>query len=234
MVLKLKKTWLGFDTVNFFGFKVTKGTISMTDDRVKQIQSLPFPTNQKMAQHVMGVLQFIARLIPDYHQFSGILSELTTAGFDWDKTKWVKDYEGTFRACKESALNSRVIFLPDYKLDWFLTVDASDLGCGSTLLQVFVDEQGEKIEQPLNFSAMKWSKEQAKCSTNDKEFMGVVSGVKSNQFQLMGKFFVLRTDHRTLQWMVHQAQDYAWRAVSPNVSFLYPAYPWYFQADDRP
>ena len=42
VVLKFSKSWLGFDTVTFFGYLVRKGTFEMSEDRKQAISTIPF------------------------------------------------------------------------------------------------------------------------------------------------------------------------------------------------
>jgi hypothetical protein len=84
----MKKTWLGFREVDFFGFKISAGQVRMHPSKLQKIQELPFPTNKAMAQKVNGVLQFSSRLIPNFHLYSPILSDMMKDNFDWDRETW--------------------------------------------------------------------------------------------------------------------------------------------------
>jgi hypothetical protein len=57
------------------------------------------------------------------------------------------------QAFKESA----TLYYPDYDLDWILRADASKLGVGMVLFQVFINAAGEKINQPILFGSQKFT-----------------------------------------------------------------------------
>ena len=47
MILKMQKTWLGFSSVKFFGYKVSYGKYEMDEERKKAIDEYTMPTSQK-------------------------------------------------------------------------------------------------------------------------------------------------------------------------------------------
>ena len=50
IVLKMKKSWIGVDTVTFFGYEVTHGSWKLSKTRKEAIDSIPFPSNAKEMQ----------------------------------------------------------------------------------------------------------------------------------------------------------------------------------------
>jgi hypothetical protein len=48
IVLKMSKTWLGFRSVQFFGYKITGPQIELTAERKQAIQDIEFPKSTKM------------------------------------------------------------------------------------------------------------------------------------------------------------------------------------------
>ena len=58
IVLKMKKSWIGVDTVTFFGFEVTHGKWKLSDARKKSIEAFPFPIGAKEMQSFLGAALF--------------------------------------------------------------------------------------------------------------------------------------------------------------------------------
>jgi len=50
VVLKMKKSWIGVDTVTLFGFEVTHGKWKLSDSCKQAIAEMPFPTTTKSMQ----------------------------------------------------------------------------------------------------------------------------------------------------------------------------------------
>ena len=56
VVLKMGKSWFGFDKVTFFGYIISKGRYWLSDDRKKTIMDCPFPRSQKAMRGSSGLL----------------------------------------------------------------------------------------------------------------------------------------------------------------------------------
>ena len=84
IVLKMKKSFIGTDTVTFFGYKVTHGAWELSEDRKKAIDDIPFPSNTKDMQSFLGAALFFHHHIPDYSEWSAKLYEMTHESFSWD------------------------------------------------------------------------------------------------------------------------------------------------------
>jgi hypothetical protein len=88
------------------------------------------PDNQKSAQRVLGVANYFNGHVPNYSDVSADLAEMTRATFNWDRSAWTKDYEGSYRKFLQALQDATENFYPDYGLDWILRTDAFENGCG--------------------------------------------------------------------------------------------------------
>jgi hypothetical protein len=184
LTLKMKKSWFGFTEVDFFGFKISGGKINMHPSKLQKIQELPFPTNKNMAQKVNGVLQFSSRLIPNFHLYSPILTDMMRDNFNWDRQTLIHDYEGAFAKLKLEALNPLTLYLPDPKLNWIVTTDASDLGCGGTLVQQKPLPDGSIEDLPLSMYSHKWTSAASRYGIGKKEMCAIYLMVKAHEYLL--------------------------------------------------
>ena len=71
--LKMSKSWFGFPSVKFFGYKVTYGKREMDADCKKAILEFQMPTCQREMQSFLGAALFFKSFVPSY---SGIACEL--------------------------------------------------------------------------------------------------------------------------------------------------------------
>jgi len=201
LVFKFAKTWLGFDTVTFFGYIVSYGKMCLSQERKDQISSIPMPTNQKQMQRFLGAVLFFKSFLPMYSDLTTPLYEMTRDGFNWDATKWDKDYRAIFEKVKETIQQATYIHFPDYNLPWLLRVDASDVAVGAVLLQEIKPETKDAAYQPIGFSSQKFSHQATRWDPFKKEAYAIYFGVKSFAYYLHGKPIVLETDHRNLVWI---------------------------------
>ena len=84
-------------------------------------------------------------------------------------------------------------FLPAISLD----TDACQSGIGAVLSQ----EQEDGKERVIAYGSRVLSKAERKYCVTRKELLGAVTFIHHFQQFLLGKHFVLRTDHGSLQWL---------------------------------
>lgn len=200
LFLKFSKTWLGFSEVKFFGYICRPKTYSLSQERKDALQAIPFPANKKAMQSFLGAALFFKNFIPNYSSITAPLNDMLKKDFPWEKSQWKLDYHAVFTTVKAALQNASAVFYPNYDLKWILRTDASDFGVGAVLLQVD-DSVSPPQHQPIQFVSQKLSPQATRWSTIEKEAYAVYFGVKSFAYYLIGKPFVLQTDHANLQWM---------------------------------
>ena len=201
VILKMQKTWLGFSSVKFFGYRVSYGRYEMDDDRKKAIQEYTMPTNQKGMQRFLGAALFFKNFVPDYSRIAAPLHEMTHKEFDWKEANWKKDYKSSFEELKSALVASQANYFPDYDLPWVLRVDASDVAVGAVLFQERTSKTGLTIHEPIGFASSKFTATAFKWDAFKKEAYAAYYGVHYFSYYLRGKPFVLETDHRNLLWI---------------------------------
>jgi len=201
VVLKFAKSWIGFQQVKFFGYKVTPGKYEMDEDRKKAVMEAPMPTNMKQMQRFLGVAVFFNEFIPNYSQVTAKLYDMIAPDFKWDPSTWKVDYVNEFEEVKRALVASVAKHFPDYEKDWIIRADASDIAVAAVLLQIFKDENGKDTYHPIAFKSRKLSGSAVRWDIYKKEAYAVYFAVKSFAYYLHGKKFILETDHQNLLWM---------------------------------
>ena len=222
IVLKMKKSFIGTDTVTFFGYKVTHGSWQLDETRKQAIDKIPFPRNTKDMQSFLGAALFFHHHVPDYSEWSAKLYEMTHDGFNWDPGTWTFDYEGLFSKFKDALKNASALYFPDYDLPWFIRCDASQYAVGMVLYQVWTSPSGEKVNQPIAFASKRFSKPATNWDAYKREAYALFYAIHTFSFYLRGKFFVVETDHRNLQWIETSESPIIvrWRALMQSFHFL--------------
>lgn len=200
LFLKFSKTWLGFSEVKFFGYVCRPKSYSLSQDRKDALHNIPFPANKKAMQSFLGAALFFKSFIPNYSTITAPLNDMLKKDFAWEPSSWKLDYYAVFTSVKAALQQASSIFYPNYELKWILRTDASDFGVGAVLLQVD-DTITPPQYQPIQFVSQKLSPQATRWSTIEKEAYAVYFGVKSFAYYLIGKPFLLQTDHANLQWM---------------------------------
>jgi hypothetical protein len=77
-----------------------------------------------------------------------------------------------------------------------LFTDASELGSGYCLMQ-----QQESVWKPICYGSHKWSSAPQNWAVIQKELYGIFSGITNCSSYLLGRPFILATDHRNLVYL---------------------------------
>ena len=225
VILKFSKSWFGFKKAHFFGYDCIHNSMELTQDRKQALLEIPFPIDGnrcKKIRSLLGVGVMFAPFVPHYSNLVANLTDMTKSTFDWTETTWKHDYRLQFTKFKQGLQQACALFYPDYSLDWILRTDASDYGIGSVLLQVFVTPEGNKVLQPIAFFSKKFSTQALNWPTIEKEGYAIYIATKKFAYYLVGKDFVIETDHNNLRWM--EASEVPkivrWRIYLQSFSFL--------------
>jgi hypothetical protein len=106
------------------------------------------------------------------------------------KFKWAEDQQDAF----ESLLAKKKLTQPDFNKVFILETDASNIGLGAALSQIF--EEGQK---PIAFASRTLSDAEKKYSITEKEMLGALWAMEHFHYYLYAREFILRTDHKALE-----------------------------------
>ncbi|KAK7929500.1 hypothetical protein WMY93_005895 [Mugilogobius chulae] len=85
---------------------------------------------------------------------------------------------------------------PDFDLPFILQTDASGVGLGAVLLQ---EKDGDR--RPVVFLSRRLLDQETRYSAVEKECLAMKWAIDSLRYYLLGRHFILETDHRALQWL---------------------------------
>jgi exonuclease III len=208
--LKMEKTHLGHVKQHFFGYDIEDGGYSMSPDRSKALEKVPFPSGKPAVaatemRSFLGQTRIFAPHVADYTAFSGPLDEMTSKNFDWDTAVWKRDYRAIFEQFKARLKQAMKLFYPDHEKDWVLRTDASSYGYGGVLYQTYVNDTGDKVYEPLKFMSKKFSDPATRWDTFTQECYAIFACIKETEYLLRGKAFIIETDHNNLLWLEQSA-----------------------------
>lgn len=223
VILKFKKTWLGFDHAEFFGYMVRAGCIEITEKRKLAIEAIPFPRDMKEMRRFLGSAIYCKSWLPGYAELTGLLNDTLKKDFDWtDSDKWSGPYKEAFNKFKDALMKATALFHPNYELEWIVRTDASNIGVSAVLFQCAVGEDAVITLQPIAFVSQKFSETATRWATIEQECYGLKFGVEAFDYYLRGKFFTLETDHENLRWMEASLvpKIIRWRMYLQSFSFV--------------
>lgn len=222
MYLKFAKSFLGFSEVKFFGYIVNPIGIRLSEDRLTGILTVPFPNSRKKMQSFLGMANYFQPFVERYSEHAAKLNEMVHKDFNWDKQAWEYDYEQEWEKFKDVLKTHFMIHYPDYTKDWLMRTDASNVGIGVVLYMKDQSASGEQQLIPIACLSKKFSEQASKWSTIEQECYGIYYGVKSLAHMLLGKAFIIETDHNNLLWMSKSevSKIIRWRIYLQGFAFL--------------
>ena len=196
---------------------ITKERIKPSPAKVQKILDFPVPVNVKQLRGFLGLTGYFRKFIKGYSSIASPLYEATS----------IKDKNGqpmtigkrrservtlelsdkarlAFERLKhclttttEDSPEAGILLMPDFAKPFVLYTDACDEGLGAVLCQM----EDTKKCRPVAFYSRKLKTSERKYAIGEKELMAIVFAMEHYKIYLYGREFVVRTDHRPLQWL---------------------------------
>ena len=165
--------------------------MSIDEQKVDAILSWPVPSSAHAVRGFLGLAGYYRRFIRDYGSIAAPLTVLLKKeGFRWNQ-----DTERAFRALQRALTEAPVLQLPNFDRDFVFKCEASGSGFGAVL------HQGD---DPFTFFSRPIAPRHAQLAAYERELIGLVQAVRHWRPYLWGRRFVVRTDHRSLRFLLDQ------------------------------
>ncbi|GBG60272.1 hypothetical protein CBR_g4225 [Chara braunii] len=187
-----EKCEFGHTCVLYLGHEISAEGLKPDDAKVASIRDWPHPQSVAEMRSFLGT-DYYRNFVENYSIVAAPLTDLTRLDTPWE---WTERCEAAFRHLKPALTHYEVLKLPDPDKAFIVTTDASQYGIGAVLAQ-----QEGKILRPVEYMSKKMPSQKLGKSTYEKELYAVYKALTHWRHYLLGRFFILRTDHQTLRWM---------------------------------
>jgi Reverse transcriptase (RNA-dependent DNA polymerase)/RNase H-like domain found in reverse transcriptase len=120
------------EKVDFLGYVITPGGLSMDPSKVNTILEWEQPTNVKEVQSFLGFANFYRRFIKGYSAIAAPLTELTRKDKDFE---WTTDAQDAFEQLKQDFTRAPILLTFDPEKQIVVETDSSDYALGAMLSQ---------------------------------------------------------------------------------------------------
>lgn len=197
--LKLSKCSFFMNQVEYLGFIISEGKISVCKKKIQAIMETEPPNDLKSLQRFLGMLIWYQRFIKDYSEIAAPLYELTTKFGDL-KENWKISVIGhpqntAFNQLKEALCKYPVMRLPDFSKPFIITCDASSLGTGGVLVQ-----EHNGFEHPVYYTSKAIKKQDQSKHSYYNETIALIRALKRFYHYLAHAPFTVATDCRALSY----------------------------------
>ena len=191
--LKPSKCALMQTEVTFLGHKVSVAGIATDPEKIRLIADWPTPQNLKQLRGFLGLTSYYRRFIESYSNIAAPLNAMTRKGQSFI---WTEESQTAFQKLKDAMSSPPVLAMPDNDGQMILDTDASDVAIGAVLSQV----QGG-LERVIAFAGRTLARNESNYCVTRKELLSVVYFTKHFRQYLLGRKFIIRTDHAALAWL---------------------------------
>jgi transposase InsO family protein len=177
------------------GHLVSARGIQPIMDKVAAIVELPPPTNAKGMRRFLGMMEHYRKYIPGYARLAAPLQVMTRKSVCF---VWTDEAAAAFQSLKDALCSAPVLALPDWQQPFVLTTDWSRAAVGAVLCQV---QSGTQEEHPIAFASRALTVAERNYAATEGECLAVKWAVDKFRYYLHGRRFLLRTDHKALEWL---------------------------------
>ena len=133
------------------------------------------------------------------NQFAAVakpLTDLTKGKKKQEEIVWNEEANEAFELLKTRIAQYPILRLPCFNRSFILATDASEDGIGGVLMQEHDDGKF-----PVIYISRKLKSAETRYSTIERECLALVWAVKKLKHYLLGKEFILQTDHQPLKFL---------------------------------
>jgi predicted aspartyl protease/transposase InsO family protein len=221
MKLKTSKCALMQKSVHFLGHVISGDGVATDPEKVRLVEQWPVPANLGELRSFLGLTGYYRRYVDGYSRIVSPLTELTQKGrqFIWSET-----CQRAFETLKQKLSSPPVLAMPNDQDTFVLDTDASDRSIGAVLTQL---QDGH--ERVIAYAGRCLNRAESNYCITRKELLAVVNFVKHFRHFLIGKPFILRTDHAALTWL-NKTRD----PIGQNARWLEQLGEYTFEIQHRP
>jgi hypothetical protein len=196
LTAKPAKCQLGNNQCDYLGHSVGNGEIRPEATKIEAVANFPLPVTKKDVRAFLGLSGYYRRFIPDYATIALPLTDLTRKSAP-NNVVWTDACAAAFHELKKHLTCAPVLKSPDFTKEFVLQTDASERGVGAVLSQ----KDSDGVEHPVAYFSRKLLPRESRYATIEKECLAIKLGVHAFRVYLLGRAFVVQTDHRSLEWL---------------------------------
>ena len=193
--LSENKTEFFKSEIEWVGHKTDQNGIRPLQDKLKAIQELKEPKNEKELKSFLGAIQYLSKYIENLSAQTDLLRQLLKKNNEWS---WTPEHSEAFTQLKNKITEIPCLAHYSSNLPNTITTDASTKGLGATLWQ----EQHNGELKPIAFASRFLSDTEKKYAINELELLAVVWGLEHFRLYIYGKPIKLLTDHQALEPLI--------------------------------
>ena len=188
---KRSKCQFGVTEVAYLGHVVSNQGVAVDKSKIQAILDWPIPKTLKALRGFLGLAGYYRKFIKGYSTLAAPLTALTKKqAFQWNGTA-----QKAFEDLKFALTNPPVLALPNYNSPFVIECDASASRIGAVLMQE---------NHPIAYISQELKTSNKYASAYEREMLGLLLATKKWRQYLLGREFIVKTDHKPLKYLLEQ------------------------------
>ncbi|UYV72257.1 K02A2.6-like [Cordylochernes scorpioides] len=195
LVLNLDKCQFCVPRIDLLGRVIDGDTKKIRAEVTEKVRNMKRPYNLRSLQCFTGLTNHFRTFIKDYAHIVRPLDKLKgkDVTFEWDS-----ECETAYQKLIALITEEPILRVPDGRLPFELSTDASYYGTGAILYQRDLQKKRCKQLRVISYYSYTFTKAEQNYSVTEKECLAVLKAVKHFRSYLESRPFVVHTDHRAL------------------------------------
>ena len=191
--LKPSKVQLFQRQIKFLGNIVSGKGVAVDNSKVTEITQWAVPRNVHKICLFLGLCSYYRRYVKDFAAHAAPLHELTKKDnpYIWDDQK-----QESFDFLKNALTTAPILAMSRDDGTYVLDVDASDRAMGAVLQQ-----EQEGMLRVIGYASRIFNSCEIKYCITCKELAAIIFGLKQYHQYLLGRRFIIRSDHAALLYL---------------------------------
>lgn len=195
--VKLTKCAFAQPSIRWLGHIVSGEGVRTDPTRVQAVRDYPTPKTLKELQRFLGLAGAFRKFTWNFAQTALPLTNLLQEPYCQDiQAHWTEACDQAMATIKRLLSTAPVLTQPNFANDFILQTDGSGDGLGAVLLQK--DKEG--TTSVIAFVSRTLKRLEKQWNTTEVEALAVVWACEVLRHYLIGKRFLLETDHAALCW----------------------------------
>ena len=186
------KCKFGLQEVTYLGRVIGVDGIKPDPEKIKDILDMPSPTDKTGVQRILGMINFLAKFIPNMSTLTTPLRALLVKDTEFI---WTHEQNKALDNIKKILTSEPVLGFYDPKKEVTILCDASQYGLGTCLMQ---------DGKPVAYASRSLTPVQVRYARIEKELLSIVFGCERFHQYVYGKQIQVHTDHKPLLSIVNK------------------------------
>ena len=191
--IKPSKTHLLKRSVDFLGHVISYRGIQPQADKISAVDNWKRPENVHDVKAFVGLCTYYRRFVDKFADIAAPLYDLLKKGAAF---VWSQACEQAFEHLKTALTTAPILGMPNEVDQFVFDTDASNHAVGAVLSQL---QNGREVV--IAYASRRLSPAERNYCITRRELLAIVVFVKQFRHYILGRRFLIRTDHAALQWL---------------------------------